>query len=559
MKKTLLLTFAILATIAGQAATKSFTDSLVVSVNGNSAPAQLATATLDTNEDGTYNLSLKNFIMGSGQDLMPVGNINIINVVGTTDANDKLTLKTSQTIKIAAGDEGYTIKVNGQDYTVQQSDWMGPMLGDVPVNLTAYVKGDKVYCLIDINMASLGQTINVKLGSEYQTTKYTDNIVVSVNGTSTAPQQAVVNFEQSLVNDSYNLSLKNFILGSGQDLMPVGNIDLTNVIVTKDENALMHISTTQTIKISAGDPGYSIKVNGADYTLQTSDWMGPMLPDVPVVLSGIATADKMAVNIDINMVTLGQVIGVKFGTMNLDAVADYNFGKVGIGQTTNTSVKVSGFIEGKVKVIVTSDANKSGATAVFTANADSVAAGNEVQLSFLPQVKGEQTATVTFMVANVDTVSFKISGTAVQPIIAASESSLTFEPVEKGYSRTKTITVTGTDLAEDITATITGSTDFTVSATTLKEGATELNVEYSPTSTSTNTAKLTLSSKYADDVVIALSGSMVTGIDTIAAENGNVNVYNLNGVLVRKNVAAGKALNGLAKGVYLINGKKIVK
>jgi hypothetical protein len=321
----------------------------------------------------------------------------------------------------------------------------------------------------------------------------------------------------------------------------------------------MHISTTQTIKISAGDPGYSIKVNGADYTLQTSDWMGPMLPDVPVVLSGIATADKMAVNIDINMVTLGQVIGVKFGTMNLDAVADYNFGKVGIGQTTNTSVKVSGFIEGKVKVIVTSDANKSGATAVFTANADSVAAGNEVQLSFLPQVKGEQTATVTFMVANVDTVSFKISGTAVQPIIAASESSLTFEPVEKGYSRTKTITVTGTDLAEDITATITGSTDFTVSATTLKEGATELNVEYSPTSTSTNTAKLTLSSKYADDVVIALTGSMVTGIDAIAAENRNVNVYNLNGVLVRKNVAAGKAMNGLAKGVYLINGRKIVK
>lgn len=547
MKKTLLLTFALLATLAGQAATKSFTDSLVVSVNGKAAPAQLATATLDTNEDGTYNLSLKNFIMGSGDDKIPVGNINLVNVKGTTDANGKLSLTTSQTIQITAGDTG------------NASDWLGPMLGDVPVNLTGYVKGDKVYCIIDIYMASLKQTINVKLGSEYQTVKYKDNIIVTVNKNSTPAQQAVVNFEQSMVDDSYNLSLKNFILGSGDDMIPIGNINLVNVAVKMDADSLMHISTTQTIKIAAGDTGYTIKSNGTDVVLKESDWMGPMLPDVPVVLVGIATADKMAVNIDINMVTMSQIIGVKFGTMNLDAVADYNFGKVGIGQTTSTSVKVAGFLEGKVKVIVTSDANKSGATAVFTANADSVAAGNEVQLSFLPQVKGEQTATVTFMVANVDTVSFIISGTAVQPVIAASESSLTFEPVEKGYSRTKTITVTGTDLAEDITATITGSTDFTVSAATLKEGATELNVKYSPTSTSTNTAKLTLSSKYANDVVIALSGSMVTGIDAIAAENGNVNVYNLNGVLVRKNVAAGKALNGLAKGVYLINGKKIVK
>ncbi len=36
-----------------------------------------------------------------------------------------------------------------------------------------------------------------------------------------------------------------------------------------------------------------------------------------------------------------------------------------------------------------------------------------------------------------------------------------------------------------------------------------------------------------------------------------VNVYNLSGVLVRQNVKAGQATNGLAKGLYIVNGKKL--
>ena len=52
-----------------------------------------------------------------------------------------------------------------------------------------------------------------------------------------------------------------------------------------------------------------------------------------------------------------------------------------------------------------------------------------------------------------------------------------------------------------------------------------------------------------------------TGIDgTVAEADATVNVYNLNGILVRQNVKMGEALDGLQKGIYIVNGtKKAVK
>ena len=51
----------------------------------------------------------------------------------------------------------------------------------------------------------------------------------------------------------------------------------------------------------------------------------------------------------------------------------------------------------------------------------------------------------------------------------------------------------------------------------------------------------------------------VDSINQIVAGDSEapVNVYNLSGVLVRQNVQAGQATNGLAKGLYIVNGKKL--
>lgn len=62
------------------------------------------------------------------------------------------------------------------------------------------------------------------------------------------------------------------------------------------------------------------------------------------------------------------------------------------------------------------------------------------------------------------------------------------------------------------------------------------------------------------NIVALLLPGIETGINGIVAEDALVNVYDLNGILVRKNVKLGQALEGLSKGIYIVNGtKKAVK
>lgn len=126
-----------------------YTDTLEVTVNGVSN-RQSATISLNQNADGTYNFSLKNFILNAGQ-LMPIGNINLDNVEGVTE-NGVTTLNVDRDITIANGDQaGVTM-------------WMGPMLDTVPVRMIAEQRGDKLYTVINIEMVGLGQTIKVVFG-----------------------------------------------------------------------------------------------------------------------------------------------------------------------------------------------------------------------------------------------------------------------------------------------------------------------------------------------------------------------------------------------------------
>lgn len=61
--------------------------------------------------------------------------------------------------------------------------------------------------------------------------------------------------------------------------------------------------------------------------------------------------------------------------------------------------------------------------------------------------------------------------------------------------------------------------------------------------------------------LILLDDDSATGIDAVQNDkDAAVNVYNLNGILVRENVKASEALNGLQRGIYIVNGtKKAVK
>lgn len=154
MKKTLLsLALALLSSLSVSA--KDYTDTLVVTVNG-STTTQTATISVDKQADGRYNFALKNFKLNMAGAVMGIGNITLNNLkAAKSDKGD--VVSTHQDITITAGDDPNI------------SQWMGPLLKTIPLDLKLLVNDEKLYTLIDIDMQkTLGQTIHVTFGDNYQ-------------------------------------------------------------------------------------------------------------------------------------------------------------------------------------------------------------------------------------------------------------------------------------------------------------------------------------------------------------------------------------------------------
>ena len=160
MKKTLLsIAFAAFALCGFAQTTTTYTDDLVISINGAASAPQETEIYVTEDLDGTYTLSLNNFKLITVDDVLYVGNIKLSGIE-TTEENGIKTFSVNQVINITEGDaEGV-------------ETWLGPMLGDVPIVLSAKMTTEKLYCTIDIDMMStLEQIIYVVFGTdEFNTT-----------------------------------------------------------------------------------------------------------------------------------------------------------------------------------------------------------------------------------------------------------------------------------------------------------------------------------------------------------------------------------------------------
>lgn len=139
---------------------KTYTEPLYVSINGMTNDPQDVTVLVQTRDDGKINFVLKNFILVSGEDAIPVGNISVPGLEVTDGV-----FSAHETVTIEPGDlEG-----------VGEDEWAGPTLGEVPLDLKGkLVGGDHIKVSIDIDMEMLGQVINVHLGY----TPYVANMTV---------------------------------------------------------------------------------------------------------------------------------------------------------------------------------------------------------------------------------------------------------------------------------------------------------------------------------------------------------------------------------------------
>ena len=134
-----------------------------------------------------------------------------------------------------------------------------------------------------------------------QTKTYTDNLVVTISGSSTEPQETTIFVEQD-TDGTYTLQLNKFALGEGDEGVLVGNIVVDNISIT-EVNGIKNFATECNIEITAGD--------------DENYWLGPDLGEVPISLTGKMDDNKLYCIIDIDMSEmLGQIITVVFGDKN---------------------------------------------------------------------------------------------------------------------------------------------------------------------------------------------------------------------------------------------------
>ena len=151
MKKLFTLLVSSLVSLTSMAQTTDYKCALAVLVNGAPADPQDMVVTTTKADNGTYTLQLKNFILYTQGQAMPVGTITVPNIQATEEEGD-IVLKSEQNITIADGDMP---GVEG---------WMGSILGEVPISLEGGISGDVLGAVLDIPFNTMNICVYVSSG-----------------------------------------------------------------------------------------------------------------------------------------------------------------------------------------------------------------------------------------------------------------------------------------------------------------------------------------------------------------------------------------------------------
>lgn len=137
----------------------SYTDELVVKINISEGTETKvipsSTININKNTDGTYKLSIKDFVLAPGIEL---GDVIADNLTGVTEG-EYTTIKMNQ-VQVVIGNETYAAA-----------------LVDLKINLDAKFTADKLYALIDLDVKALNQVVNVIFGSPFTETSI-DHVTV---------------------------------------------------------------------------------------------------------------------------------------------------------------------------------------------------------------------------------------------------------------------------------------------------------------------------------------------------------------------------------------------
>ena len=142
--------------------------------------------------------------------------------------------------------------------------------------------------------------------------------------------------------------------------------------------------------------------------------------------------------------------------------------------------------------------------------------------------------------------------------IRPSAMSLAFTAVQGKDAVSEEVKVTTANLVEPVTLTLGGpnKSKFKLSTATLPATGGSFTVSFNSDEIGVHEAYVKLSSRGAADIYVPVSVNNTTtdGIGSISAETGDIEIFDINGRLVRsrKDVTPAEATDGLPAGVYVI-------
>lgn len=411
----------------------------------------------------------------------------------------------SYTIDAVYDENKLSYTSNGKGATIEKS------YNEETAVLTITVKGNDV----SVNSSNI-HTYTVQFKKPQPVvTEYANDLLVSLNGNTLQPQASKIQLIKEL-DGTTSLALNNFILGSGEEAIPVGNIKLTNLEIVNGK-----IQATQDIDITAGDdPAYS-----------EEEWIGPALG----LMGG-----KITVNLNATILSDNQMEAV----IEIPSFMGLNI-KVNFAETQT-------YTDGQALSMNTGLTNVA------------------YNRTFAP---GWSTICLPFA-----TTPAALGAASVQELVSADDNGLNFAEVEtmeanKPYlvyfdAAKDAPTYFGTEIASTTPVAVTkgdytfvGSYEASISMSGKYGIATigdaqKLIMGGENSTLKATRAYFTKAGEQPTQVRINLYTNGTTGIDQIENNGAQVyDVYSLQGVQVLKGATS---LDGLKKGIYIVNGKKMV-
>lgn len=271
-----------------------------------------------------------------------------------------------------------------------------------------------------------------------------------------------------------------------------------NITLTKSGSSAFTISTTSVSKATAEGNGATITVTFKPTANTTADYTGT------VTLTS-SNATSVTVSLTGKGVYTAPVIAATPTSLTFTGNS---------GTTYTKTVTVTGSnLQGNISAAIQDDAN-----GFYSVTPTSFSGTSQtVTVTWAPTAGGTSTANLVLTTTGTgaSSVTVPITGTAQGPTITATPTSVTFTDAYATRTYPQTVTVTGTNLSQNITASLSGANVYSIDKNSLGTSGGTITVTYAPTAAGTTNATLTLSSTGASTVTVPITGTAQAATPTL--------------------------------------------